>query len=55
MSLDELQTICPDINAALFDVLTVEKSIKSRKSFDGKVLSEVLYQIAHWKKRLVNA
>ncbi|WP_455481932.1 argininosuccinate lyase [Bartonella sp. B35(2025)] len=53
--LDELQTICPDINATLFDVLTVEKSVKSRKSFGGTAPSEVLYQIAYWKKRLITA
>ncbi|WP_455477862.1 argininosuccinate lyase [Bartonella sp. B10] len=51
----ELQEICPDITEALFDVLTVEKSVKSRKSFGGTAPSEVLYQIAYWKKRLVTA
>ncbi|EJF85211.1 argininosuccinate lyase [Candidatus Bartonella washoeensis] len=55
LSLIELQTICPDINAALFDVLTVEKSVESRKSFGGTAPSEVLYQIAYWKRRLVTA
>lgn len=55
LSLDELQAICPDINATLFDVLTVEKSVESRKSFGGTASSEVLRQIAYWKKRLVSA
>lgn len=55
LSLDELQEICPDINATLFDVLTVEKSVESRKSFGGTASSEVLRQIAYWKKRLVSA
>ncbi|WP_035011604.1 argininosuccinate lyase [Bartonella vinsonii] len=55
LSLVELQMICPEIHAALFDVLTVEKSVKSRKSFGGTAPSEVLYQIAYWKKRLVTA
>ncbi|QEE12947.1 argininosuccinate lyase [Bartonella krasnovii] len=55
LSLDELQTICPDINATLFDVLTVEKSVESRKSFGGTAPLEILRQIAYWKKRLVNA
>ncbi|WP_375656916.1 argininosuccinate lyase [Bartonella sp. CM120XJJH] len=54
LSLDELQAICPDINATLFDVLTVEKSVESRKSFGGTAPSEVLRQIAYWKKRLVS-
>ncbi|WP_273717371.1 MULTISPECIES: argininosuccinate lyase [Bartonella] len=55
LSLGELQAICPDINATLFDVLTVEKSVESRKSFGGTAPSEVLRQIAYWKKRLVSA
>ncbi|WP_144752352.1 MULTISPECIES: argininosuccinate lyase [Bartonella] len=55
LSLDELQTICPDINATLFDVLTVEKSVESRKSFGGTAPVEILRQIAYWKKRLVSA
>ncbi|MCZ2157861.1 argininosuccinate lyase [Bartonella sp. 220] len=53
LSLVELQMICPEIHATLFDVLTVEKSVKSRKSFGGTAPSEVLYQIAYWKKRLI--
>ncbi|MET3559453.1 argininosuccinate lyase [Bartonella japonica] len=55
LSLGELQAICPEIHAALFDVLTVEKSVKSRKSFGGTAPSEIRYQIAYWKKRLVTA
>ncbi|WP_375609837.1 argininosuccinate lyase, partial [Bartonella sp. AC53GZZY] len=51
----ELQSIYPDINAALFDFLTVEKSVESRKSFGGTAPSEILCQIAYWKKRLVTA
>ncbi|MBB4075832.1 argininosuccinate lyase [Bartonella fuyuanensis] len=55
LSLDELQAIFPDINRNLFDVLTVEKSVESRKSFGGTAPSEVLRQITYWKKRLVIA
>ncbi|UNE54151.1 argininosuccinate lyase [Bartonella machadoae] len=55
LSLSELQTICPEIHATLFEVLTVEKSVKSRKSFGGTAPSEVLDQISYWKKRLVTA
>ncbi|WP_142416651.1 argininosuccinate lyase [Bartonella massiliensis] len=54
LSLDELQAICPNINATLFDVLTVEKSVESRKSFGGTAPSEVLLQITYWKKRLMS-
>lgn len=55
LSLSELQTICAQINATVFDVLTVEKSVKSRKSFGGTAPEEVLYQIHYWKKYLVTA
>ncbi|MBB5073680.1 argininosuccinate lyase [Bartonella callosciuri] len=53
--MDELQKICPEINAALFDALTVKKSVKSRTSFGGTVPSKVLYKIAYWKKCLITA
>ncbi|WP_273759130.1 argininosuccinate lyase [Bartonella sp. ML70XJBT.G] len=55
LSLSELQTICAEINETVFDVLTVEKSVESRKSFGGTAPSEVLYQISYWKKYLVTA
>ncbi|MET3589116.1 argininosuccinate lyase [Bartonella silvatica] len=55
LALNELQLICPDIRAEIFDVLTVEKSVKSRTNFGGTAPSEVLYQIVYWKKRLVTA
>ncbi|EJF74992.1 argininosuccinate lyase [Bartonella birtlesii LL-WM9] len=55
LPLVELQAIYPEINAALFDFLTVEKSVESRKSFGGTAPSEILCQIAYWKKRLVTA
>ncbi len=35
--------IYPDINVAVFDVLTVEKSVESRKNFDRTAPLEVLY------------
>ncbi|MBA9082847.1 argininosuccinate lyase [Bartonella chomelii] len=50
----ELQTIYPDVNTAVFDVLTVEKSVKSRKSFGRTAPLEVLRQIAYWKRYLVS-
>ncbi|WP_144751697.1 argininosuccinate lyase [Bartonella saheliensis] len=55
LPLSELQTICSEINATVFDVLTVEKSVESRKSFGGTAPSEVLYQISYWKEYLVTA
>ncbi|MEL6093668.1 hypothetical protein [Bartonella schoenbuchensis] len=53
--LAEFQTIYPDINAAVFDVLTVEKSVESRKIFVRTGPLEVLCQIAYWKRHLVSA
>ncbi|AQX28552.1 MULTISPECIES: argininosuccinate lyase [unclassified Bartonella] len=55
LPLIEFQMIHPDINATIFDILTVEKSVESRKSFGGTAPSEVLRQIAYWKKRFISA
>ncbi|MBX4335959.1 argininosuccinate lyase [Bartonella raoultii] len=52
LSLEELQTICSNVNVTVFDILAVEKSVESRKSFGGTAPSEVLRQIAYWKKCL---
>lgn len=55
LTLDDLQSIHPDITDEIFDVLTVEKSVKSRKSFGGTAPQEVRRQIRYWKKRLAKA
>ena len=51
LSLEELQSINPAITAGIFDVLTVEASVASRKSFGGTAPSEVRKQIAWWRAR----
>ncbi|WP_176082678.1 argininosuccinate lyase [Martelella sp. HB161492] len=51
LSLEELQAINPAITAGIFDVLTVEASVASRKSFGGTAPEEVKKQIAWWKAR----
>ncbi|HLP66255.1 MAG TPA: argininosuccinate lyase, partial [Rhizobium sp.] len=51
LSLDELQAINPAITAGVFDVLTVEASVASRKSYGGTAPSEVRKQIAWWRQR----
>ncbi|MFT4185542.1 MAG: argininosuccinate lyase, partial [Rhizobium sp.] len=51
LSLEELQAINPAITAKIFDVLTVEASVASRKSFGGTAPSEVRKQIAYWRAR----
>ncbi|MHC5306112.1 argininosuccinate lyase [Bartonella sp. LJL80] len=55
LTLDDLKSIHPDITDEIFDVLTVEKSVKSRKSFGGTAPQEVRRQIRYWKKRLAKA
>ncbi|GEO86324.1 argininosuccinate lyase [Ciceribacter naphthalenivorans] len=51
LTLEELQSINPAITAGIFDVLTVEASVASRKSFGGTAPSEVKKQIAWWRAR----
>ncbi len=55
LSLAEIQSIHPDITDAVFDYLTVEKSVKSRQSFGGTAPHEVQRQITYWKERLKKA
>ena len=51
LSLEDLKSINPAITAGIFDVLTVEASVASRKSFGGTAPSEVRKQIAWWRAR----
>ena len=55
LTLEDLKTINPDITADVFDVLSVEKSVQSRKSYGGTAPQEVRRQIDYWKKRLAKA
>lgn len=55
LSLEDFKTIYPDITADVFDVLSVEKSVQSRKSYGGTAPQEVRRQIDYWKKRLAKA
>jgi argininosuccinate lyase len=52
LSLEQLQTIEPRITNAIFDVLTVDASVSSRKSYGGTAPVRVKEQIALWKERL---
>ena len=52
LSLEELQGINPAITEGIFDVLTVEASVASRKSFGGTAPDEVRKQIAWWRERV---
>jgi argininosuccinate lyase len=51
LSLEELQAIHSAITADIFNVLTVEASVASRKSYGGTAPSEVRRQIAWWRQR----
>ena len=51
LPLDELKAIHADITKAVYDVLTVEASVASRKSFGGTAPAEVRKQIAWWRGR----
>ncbi|THV22481.1 argininosuccinate lyase [Peteryoungia ipomoeae] len=51
LSLEELQAINAAITADVFNVLTVEASVASRKSFGGTAPDEVRKQIAWWRAR----
>ncbi|MGU3573932.1 argininosuccinate lyase [Brucellaceae bacterium C25G] len=55
LSLEDLQEIHSGITDAVFDYLTVDKSVKSRQSFGGTAPQEVRRQIRYWKKRIVKA
>ncbi|HSX74259.1 MAG TPA: argininosuccinate lyase, partial [Shinella sp.] len=51
LSLEDLQAIHAAITADIFNVLTVEASVASRKSFGGTAPLEVRKQIAWWRQR----
>jgi argininosuccinate lyase len=52
LSLEDLQAINPAITDAVFSVLTVDASVRSRKSFGGTAPDGVRAQIAHWRQKL---
>ncbi|KAE9516797.1 Argininosuccinate lyase 1 [Candidatus Liberibacter asiaticus] len=49
-----LQQISPVITSAVYDILKVESSISSRKSFGGTCAAEVLKQVTYWRNRIQN-
>ncbi|MEL7214923.1 MAG: argininosuccinate lyase [Pseudomonadota bacterium] len=52
LSLEEMQAVHPDITPGVFDVLTVEASTLSRRSFGGTSPERVREQVAAWQARL---
>ncbi|MCC0028544.1 MAG: argininosuccinate lyase [Zhengella sp.] len=52
LPLKDLQAINPAITDAVFPVLQVAQSVKSRDSFGGTAPAQVKKQVRYWKKRL---
>jgi argininosuccinate lyase len=55
LSLDDLRSVHKDITGEVFSVLSVAKSVQSRKSFGGTAPAEVRKQVKYWRKRLAKA
>ena len=55
LPLADLQALHPSITDGVFSVLSVQNSVKSRKSFGGTAPQEVRRQIRYWRKRLSKA
>ncbi len=55
LPLADLQALHPAITDDVFSVLSVQNSVKSRKSFGGTAPQEVRRQIRYWRKRLAKA
>ena len=55
LPLADLQALHPSITDDVFSVLSVQNSVRSRKSFGGTAPQEVRRQIRYWRKRLARA
>lgn len=51
LTLEDLQGIHPKITKSVFDVLSVDKSVRSRKSFGGTAPANVRRQVKYWKAK----
>ena len=52
LTLAEMQSVHPDITEAVFEVLGVENSIRSRMSYGGTAPDQVRAQVARWNARI---
>src|SRR5579872_3946048 len=52
LPLDAMQTVEPRITKAVYDVLGVDNSVRSRMSFGGTAPERVAEQVAWWRTRL---
>jgi argininosuccinate lyase len=55
LTMDELRGIDPRLDPKVYDVLSVESSVKSRKSYGGTAPDNVRQQAARWKEVLAGA
>ena len=55
LSLEQMQSVEPRITEGVFGVLSVENSVKSRKSFGGTAPQNVRKSAVTWRKRLEKA
>ena len=54
LSLEDMQSLDPKITAQVFEVLSVQKSVASRRSFGGTAPANVREQAAYWRQRLAD-
>jgi argininosuccinate lyase len=52
LALADMQTVHAQIDARVFDVLSLQNSVASRQSYGGTAPAQVRNQIARWKERL---
>lgn len=52
LTLEQMQTVCAEINQHVFDVLGVHNSVASRLSYGGTAPKRVREQVARWTKEL---
>jgi argininosuccinate lyase len=55
LTMDELRGIAPRLDPKVYDVLSVESSVRSRKSYGGTAPDNVRQQAARWKEVLAGA
>ena len=52
LTLEQMQTVEPRLTDGIFDVLTVEKSVASRKAFGGTAPENVAREAKRWSETL---
>ncbi len=52
LTLAQMQSVCPEITEAVFDVLGVHNSVNSRRSYGGTAPANVRAQIKRWREEL---